>query len=280
MRWSGILATMIKTVFITGASSGIGRAAALYFAGQGWNVAATVRTVKSDDVDFAKFSAIRQYQLDVTDGESIQAAIRVAVKDFGSIDVLVNNAGYGTVGAFEASTPEQVQKQFDVNVFGLMNVTRLMLPIFRKQGQGKIINISSMGGRLAFPLYSIYHATKWAVDGFSESLMYELAGLNIGVKIIEPGTIKTQFTGRSAVKLTKTGLDAYSAYETKIAKNYEATYENAASPELVAKTIYKAATDESSRLRYVVGAPAPMLMLLRRILPESLFFAGVRHQTK
>jgi len=271
---------MIKTVFITGASSGIGRAAALYFAGQGWNVAATVRTVKSDDVDFAKFSAIRQYQLDVTDGESIQAAIRVAVKDFGSIDVLVNNAGYGTVGAFEASTPEQVQKQFDVNVFGLMNVTRLMLPIFRKQGQGKIINISSMGGRLAFPLYSIYHATKWAVDGFSESLMYELAGLNIGVKIIEPGTIKTQFTGRSAVKLTKTGLDAYSAYETKIAKNYEATYENAASPELVAKTIYKAATDESSRLRYVVGAPAPMLMLLRRILPESLFFAGVRHQTK
>ncbi len=110
--------------------------------------------------------------------------------------------------------------------------------------------------------------------------MYELAGLNIGVKIIEPGTIKTEFTGRSAVKLTKTGLDAYKLYENKIAKNYEATYKNAASPQQVAKTIFKAAADKSDRLRYVVGTPAPMLMLLRRILPEKLFFAGVRHQTK
>lgn len=239
-----------------------------------------MRTVVQDDADFAKFENIRQYHMDVTDIESIQAALSAAIKDFGAINVLVNNAGYGVVGPFEASTPEQVQKQFDVNVFGLMNVTRLILPIFRRQEHGIIINISSVAGRLAFPLYSIYHAAKWAVDGFSESLMYELAGLNIGVKIIEPGAIKTQFKGRSEVILAKSGLSAYDVYQAKILNYFNTHYKTAAGPELVAGVIFRAANDSSNRLRYMVGTSAPLLMLLRRILPEKLFFAGVRRRVK
>ncbi len=252
----------------------------MYFADKGWNVAATMRKPQAIPNDFANYKNIRQYRLDVTDNSSIKSAIQDAIKDFGSVDVLVNNAGFGTVGPFEASTPEQVQKQFEVNVFGLMDVTRLFIPIFRRQGYGHIVNISSMGGRLAFPLYSIYHAAKWAVDGFSESLMYELEPFNIRVKIIEPGTIKTQFIGRSEVRLSKDGLHAYEDYENKIIERYHTTYKNATTPETVAKTIYKAAASNSGKLRYVVGPPAPMLMLLRRILPEKLFLAGIRRQSK
>lgn len=270
---------MSKSVLITGASSGIGKAAVLYFAGKGWNVAATTRETLPD-ADYAGHKNIKQYRLDVTDQKTIESAIGDIKRDFGTIDVLVNNAGYGTVGAFEASTSEQVQQQFDVNVFGLMDLTREIIPVFRKQGHGHIINISSMGGRLAFPMYSVYHASKWAIDGFSESLMYELRPFNIYVKIIEPGLIKTQFTGRSEMRFTKKDLDAYDSYANSVIGGYKRAYLGAASADVVAATIHKAATSTSSKLRYVVGQPAPVLMGLRRILPERLFFNIIRRSAQ
>lgn len=266
---------MSKTVLITGSSSGIGKATAIFFANNGWNVAATMRS-PHDTPDFASFDNLRQYKLDVTDASALEAVIQEVLRDFGIINVLVNNAGYATVGAFEASTPEQIEQQFDVNVFGLMNMTRLIIPIFRTQGYGHIVNVGSMGGRLTFPLYSAYHATKWAVDGFSESLMYELKPFNICVKLIEPGLIKSQFAGKSEVRFNKNGLSAYDKYADKTINGYHQTYTHATAPETVAKTIYKASISTSGKLRYVVGMPAPLLLSLRRILPERLYFALVR----
>ena len=182
----------MKTVLITGSSSGIGRAIAHYFQSKGWQVAATMRKPENEQ-DLDKLENTKLYALNVCDKHSIQEAINSAIDDFGGIDVIVNNAGYGLVGPFEASTEEQIQRQFDTNVFGLMNVTRAIIPHFRECKSGTIINITSVGGRLSFPLYSLYNSTKWAVEGFSESLQYELRQFGIKVKLIEPGAIKTDF---------------------------------------------------------------------------------------
>jgi NAD(P)-dependent dehydrogenase (short-subunit alcohol dehydrogenase family) len=144
---------MTSTLLITGSSSGIGKMTALHFARQGWNVAATMRDPNKSAEDFAEFPNVRLYALDVTDNQSIQEAIAAAIQDFGSINVLVNNAGFGTDGVFEAMDDEVIARQFDTNVFGLMRVTRAIIPHFRSQKNGIIIQIASMGGRLAFPLF-------------------------------------------------------------------------------------------------------------------------------
>src|SRR5664279_825337 len=155
-----------KTVLITGSSSGIGKAAAIYFAKHGWNVAATMRN-PSNDHELSKVENVRLYKLDVTDEPGIQSALAAVLKDFRQIDVIVNNAGYGTTGIFEKAGKEQIQKQFDTNLFGVMNVVRQILPYFRSRRAGTIINVSSMGGLMTFPLYSLYHGTKWALEGLS-----------------------------------------------------------------------------------------------------------------
>src|SRR5262249_25648147 len=147
--------------------------------------------------DLFKLPNVACLRLDVTDTETITQAVKDAVARFGSIDVLVNNAGYGLVGPFEASTKENIERQFNTNLFGLMETTRAILPHFREKRNGVLINVASMGGRITFPLYSLYHATKWAVEGYSESLQHELLPFNIRVKIIEPGPIKTDFYDRS-----------------------------------------------------------------------------------
>src|SRR5215469_12840168 len=164
---------MAKTLFITGASTGIGRAAALFFRDKGWNVAATMRN-PADHSGLAS-STVRTIPLDVTKSVTIRPALDQALQAFGSIDVLVNNAGYGAFGPLEAASDEQIERQFATNVTGLMAVTREFLPHFRERSSGVVINISSVGGRATFPLSSLYHATKWAVEGFSEALNFELA---------------------------------------------------------------------------------------------------------
>ncbi len=181
-----------KTVLITGSSSGIGKATVLRFQQAGWNVAATMRSPEKE-AELGKLEGIALVRLDVTSEDSIAAAIGETIQRFGAIDVVVNNAGYGLVGPFEASTPEQVRRQFETNVFGLMNVVRAVLPHIRERRAGVIVNVASMGGRITFPLYSPYHGTKWAVEGFSEGLQFELEQFGIRVKIIEPGAIKTDF---------------------------------------------------------------------------------------
>ncbi len=186
-----------KTILITGASSGIGMETAWYFFDRGWNTVATMRHPEKRRTPLHEKGLPDLVHLDVMDGASIQAAIDYAVDKYRKVDVLVNNAGYAIYGPFQATTLAQIERQFETNVFGLMEVTRQILPIFCKQKDGVLINVASMGGRLGFPLYSIYNSTKWAVEGFSESLHYELKPLNIRVKIIEPGVIKTDFYDRS-----------------------------------------------------------------------------------
>lgn len=266
---------MNKTILITGTSSGIGKAAVLEFAKHGWNVAATLRQPEKEQA-FRNLSNVKRYALDVTHPESIHKALTDAKRDFGSIDVIVNNAGYGLDGVFEAMTDESIEKQFNTNVFGLMRVTREAIKIMREQGSGKIIQISSVGGRVTFPLFSIYHATKFAVEGFTESLHYELLPFNIQVKLIEPGLIQTEFTGRSREFVKPDYTSVYDSYLKKFEKAAANAMKNAESADVVAKAIYQAATDTGNRLRYPIGSPAPLLLRLRELLPDSWFFGLIK----
>ena len=264
---------MPQTLLLTGASSGIGKATALLFAERGWTVVATMRT-PSQAGDWAARPNLHVLPLDVTDAESIRAAVAGTVRRFGAIDALVNNAGYGMVGAFEASTPEQVLRQFATNVFGLMDLTREVLPHLRERRKGVVVNVASVGGRITFPLYSVYHATKWAVEGFSEALNYELEPFGVSVKIVEPGPIRTDFYDRSMDLVTKAGLTAYDSFAAKAMPNMQKAGATAPGPEVVAKVIWSAVSDGSRRIRYQANS-APILAL-RRLLPDRLFMAIVK----
>ena len=269
---------MAKTVLITGASTGIGLATAKLFQQRGWNVVATMRSPEKAS-DLMILNNTLCLRLDVTDSDSIAQAVTAALEKFSTIDVLINNAGYALLGVFEACTPEQIERQFATNVFGLMTVTRAVLPHFREQRSGTIINIASIGGKMAFPLYSLYHSTKWAVEGFSESLQYELEPFNIRVRVIEPGPIKTDFYGRSTDPATRPGLTAYDEFAAKVTAKLKQAGNNGSPPEVTAQVIYQAAVDPSQRLRYPAGGNAGLLLLLRKLLPDRMFSTIVRSST-
>jgi len=261
---------MSKTVLITGASSGFGLATAKLFQEHGWNVMATMRT-PDKGADLARLPGVLVAAADVVDRPSIAAAVAAATERFGGIDVLVNNAGYGTLGVLEAATEAEINKQFDVNVFGLMAVTQAVLPVMRRQRAGTLINISSVGGRLAFPYFSLYHATKFAVEGLSESLQYELAPLGIRVKLVEPGGYKTNFAGSSLGFFGVEGLEDYRAgFDRFLQTMAQGAGQNENIAEVAAK-IYEAATDPTDRLRYPVGADALQLLEAQRTLGEVPF---------
>lgn len=262
-----------KTILITGASSGIGEAAVRLFSRKSWNVLATMRSPEKAG-DLASLPGVTILRLDVTDLDTIRQSVAEGLAKHGAIDAVVNNAGYGMVGAFEASTAERVERQFATNVFGLMNVTREVLPSMRDRKSGAIINISSVGGRITFPLYSVYHATKFAVEGFSESLQYELRQFNIRVRLIEPGPIKTPFYDRSQDLVIKDGLTAYDTFVAKALPQMQKEGHSAPGPAGVAYTIYEAANDSSYRLRYPINAEA--MLALRKVLPDRAVFKLVR----
>jgi short-subunit dehydrogenase len=270
---------MKKTVLVTGTSSGIGKSTVFEFAKMGWNVIATQRNPEMER-DFSGFENVKLYALDVTKPESIIRAFQKGKDDFGTIDVVINNAGYGVDGAFEAMSDDIIERQFNTNVFGLMRVTREAIKTMRPQGSGIIIQISSMGGKITFPLYSIYHATKFAVEGFTESLHYELAPFNVKLKLIEPGPIVTDFYGRSRLFVKPENTDAYDSFIAKFNEAAQDVMKVAEGPEVVAKTIYRAATDGTNRLRYAVGKPGPMLLKLRKLLSDKLYFLMVRKSYK
>jgi NAD(P)-dependent dehydrogenase (short-subunit alcohol dehydrogenase family) len=263
-----------KTVLVTGASSGIGMETALYFHEKGWHVIATMRHPEKRHTPLHDKGLKDMIHLDVMDQRSIRLAIKYALDKYGGIDVLVNNAGYAVYGPFENTSYAQQARQFDTNVFGLMEVTREILPYFRNQHGGVLINVASMGGRIGFPLYSLYNSSKWAVEGFTEALQYELKPLNIRVRLIEPGIIKTDFYDRSLDVADTSKLPE--AYANIIKRGEKRTGDNAlksgSDARVVAKAIYKAATDASWRLRYPVGADARLVSFMRRLLPEGLFF--------
>jgi NAD(P)-dependent dehydrogenase (short-subunit alcohol dehydrogenase family) len=266
---------MPQTVFITGASTGIGLTSAQLFQKQGWNVVATMRSPEKD-TELSQLDRVFCIALDVTDPMSIQHAFEQAIQKFQSVDVLINNAGYALTGAFEGCTSEQIERQFATNVFGLMAVTRMFLPHFRERQRGLIVNVASVGGRITFPLYSLYHSTKWAIEGFSESLQYELEPFNIRVKLIEPGAIKTDFYKRSPE--TAAPLPAYRAFSDRVMPTLNRFAQEGAPPEVTAQVIYRAATDDSQRMRYPAGGNAGFLLMLRKWLPDRWFTAFIRAQ--
>jgi NAD(P)-dependent dehydrogenase (short-subunit alcohol dehydrogenase family) len=268
-----------KTVLITGTSSGIGRAAAQYFAQQDWQVVATMRAPEKETA-LQQSPNIRVVRLDVTDTDSISAAFDEAEAAFGAVDVVVNNAGYGVDGVFEAMSDEVIRRQFETNVFGLMRVTREAIRRMRPRKSGTIIQIASVGGRATFPLYSIYHSTKWAVEGFSESLHYELRQFNIKMRIIEPGAIKTEFYGSSREFIKPTDTTDYDDLVAKCNQVSMEAGDKGAAPEAVAKKIFEAATHTGWKMRFPIAYPANVILPMRRLFPDSWIFWFTRSSYK
>jgi len=268
---------MKSTVLITGASSGFGRETAKLFHQNGWNVIATMRSPEKETT-LNNLPGLLLARLDVTDNASIQSAVAAGIEQFGKIDVLVNNAGYGALGAMEGSTEAQVRQQFEVNFFGLIAVTKAVLPGMRKQQSGIIINVSSVGGRVTFPFSSLYHATKFAVEGLTESMQYELNPLGIKLKIVEPGGYRTEFSGRSMELIKGEGLDHYNTSFDKFIKMLD-NWPMSENLTEVAEVIYEAATDGAEKLRYPVGHDAAQLIQSRLQMDDVDFKKMILVQT-
>jgi NAD(P)-dependent dehydrogenase (short-subunit alcohol dehydrogenase family) len=261
---------MQPVVLVTGASSGIGRATAMCFAARGWRVAATLRSPEKE-TELGRLPGVTCFRLDVDSETSVRDAVAEVLSALGRIDAVVNNAGFGAPGVFEATDDPSIRRQFETNVFGLMRVTREVLPILRRQGGGTLLQVSSMAGRSAFPGYSLYHASKWAVEGFSESLAYELRPLNIRVRLIEPGNVKTGFYRRTPPITPSPVLSEYGDLPRRLEEISDAAGQAGDPPELIAETIHRAAVDRSWRLRYPVGRNARLAMLLHNFLPTGAY---------
>ena len=199
---------MSKTVFITGASSGLGKAAAKLFHGKGWNVAATMRAPEKE-TELTELENAKLYKLDVTSPEQIDDSTKQAIEDFGKVDVVLNNAGYGLAGVLEAVDDDQITRQFNTNLLGTIRVIKSFQSHFRANKDGMFINVTSIGGLMAFPMFSLYHATKWALEGFSESLWFEMKAIGVGVKTVSPGGISTDFAGRSLDMADASSMNEY-----------------------------------------------------------------------
>ena len=266
-----------KTILITGASSGIGKETAKLFQSKGWNVIATMRNPENES-ELKQLENVLVAKLDVLDLDSIQNAFIEGVQKFGSIDVLLNNAGYGAYGPLEAFSRDQVLRQFNTNVIGLLDVTKIVLPHFRQNKKGIIINISSIGGKMTFPLGSLYHGTKFAVEGISESLSYEVEQFGGQVKIVEPGMIATDFGGRSLDFNNDEKMTEYQNLVNSLMAAMPTMAENASPASVVAEVIYTAATDGKDQLRYTAGEDAKMLMANRQQYDDATFMGGIKSQ--
>ncbi len=268
---------MAKTILITGTSSGIGNATARLFQSRGWNVVATMRNPKSSG-DLKGLDNVLVSSLDVTDGASISSAVAEGISRFGEIDVLLNNAGYGAYGPLENFDMDRIRRQFETNVIGLLAVTKAVLPHMRAQRSGAIVNISSMGGQITFPLGTLYHGTKFAVEGLSEALHYELEAIGVRMKIIEPGMIATDFGGRSFDFANEPAIDEYQDLVGKLMGGLGGDGSSYSSPELVAEVIWTAANDDSDRLRYRAGTDAEQLLDGRKLADDATFIGGIKQQ--
>jgi NAD(P)-dependent dehydrogenase (short-subunit alcohol dehydrogenase family) len=270
---------MNKTILITGCSSGIGKAAAKLFAGKGWNVIATLRA-PDKETELTNSTRLLLARLDVQDRDSIRRAIEVGIARFGKIDALINNAGFSLSGVFEGIPREKIQEQFDVNVFGVMDVTRALLPHFRKNRGGLIINVSSRAGLVGLPMLTLYCAAKYALEGFSESLAYELASQNIIVKLVEPsgGVSNTDFSKRMGDERAQT--TSLADYDEFIART-NAAYagmraKRIATADEVAQVLHDAATDGTNRLRYFTGEDTGDFVKAKHEMSDSDYLEFIR----
>ena len=268
---------MNKTILITGSSSGIGKATARYFQQKGWNVIATMRSPQNEK-ELTKLANVLVTRLDVQDSGSVSAAVEEGIGKFGKIDVLLNNAGYGAYGILEATPMEKIERQFSVNVLGLLETTKAVIPHLRANKEGVIINVSSIGGKMTFPLGSLYHGTKFAVEGISEALSYEMEAIGVKVKIVEPGAIKTDFGGRSFDFNNDESLTEYQDLVRKLFAAMGPLMESGSAPEVVAEVIYKAATDGTNQLRYTAGPDAEQIVANRKAADDATFMSGIKAQ--
>ena len=263
---------MTKTALVIGASSGIGEETARTLHRLGYTVYAAAR--RTDRLQKLANGGIHALAMDVTDDKSMTSGIDSIIAETGRIDVLVNNAGYGSYGAIEDVPLDEARRQFEVNLFGLGRLTQLVLPHMRAQKFGTIINISSMGGRLTTPLGGWYHATKYAVEALSDALRMETAPFGINVVVIEPGGIRTEWSGIAADHLEETAEGSAYASQIKAVANSmrsESTNKRQSPPSVIADTVKKIVTARKPRTRYVVGFAAKPLVTLRRILPDRAF---------
>jgi NAD(P)-dependent dehydrogenase (short-subunit alcohol dehydrogenase family) len=275
--------TPSRAVLITGCSSGIGRATAELMADRGWRVYATAR--KLETIRDLEGRGCVLLELDVVDEDSMRAAVSAVEEAEGAVGVLVNNAGYSQSGALEEIPVEDVRRQFETNVFGLLRMTQLVLPRMRGQQFGKVVNIGSMGGKLTFPGGGLYHATKYAVEAMSDALRFEVAGFGIHVILIEPGLIRTRF-GDAAVRSidSATGDDGpYAEFNAAVARTTQGAYEGplsrlGGSPETVARAIERAISVERPRARYPVTPSAHLIMGQRRVMPDRVWDAFLTTQ--
>lgn len=266
---------MTRTVFITGASRGIGAAAARRFQEDGWNVVATMRSPDAA-AELAALPGVLVTRLDVTDESLIGEAVSAALDRFGRIDVLVNNAAFGVYGALEASPIESARRMFETNVIGPLAVTKAVLPHFRRQGSGTLINLSSIGGLTVFPLGAMYHSSKYALEGISEALVFECEAIGVKVKIIEPGAVATEFTSVMEFHNDETIAE----YQPLVQNLFQHSPDpsEAVSAEAVAEVVLEAANDESDRLRYLVGDDAILAAGIRRENDDAGYLAWVRQR--
>jgi NAD(P)-dependent dehydrogenase (short-subunit alcohol dehydrogenase family) len=264
-----------RTIFITGSSSGLGRATARLFASRGWQVIATMRN-PSNETELAKLAGVVLLPLDVTNRQQIEAAAEKAIAA-GGVDVVFNNAGYGMAGPLEGSTDEQIVRIVDTNLMGPIRTTKAFIPHFREKRAGMFINTTSIGGLMTVPFNSLYHATKWALEGWSESMAFELNQLGIGIKSIEPGGMKTDFFTRSFE------LGKHSDYDALVNKvmsiitdpKQMETYSTA---EQIAEVVYEAATDGKGQLRYVAGLDAKATYAARLQHGDEAFRQALKQQ--
>ena len=273
-----------KAVLITGCSSGIGRATAEHLARTGWTVYASAR--KLEAISDLEAKGCRLLSLDVTDETSMTVAVKAVEDAEGAVGVLINNAGYSQSGTIEEVPLDQVRRQFETNVFGLVRMCQLVLPGMRGQGFGRIVNLSSMGGKLTFPGGGFYHATKHAVEAISDALRFEVRGFGVDVVVIEPGFIRTSFgqTAAGSIGLATSGHSPYAQFNASMAKSTKEVYEKGplaklgAGPERVAEAIEKAITKERPKARYPVTPSARLALIQRRVMPDRAWDALMRSQ--
>jgi len=264
-----------RTIFITGASSGLGNATTKLFASRGWRVLATMRRPEAD-VEVAGLTGVELLPLDVTDPAQIESTVAQAIAA-GPVDVVFNNAGYGISGPLEGLSDEQIERSVQTNLMGPIRVTKAFIPHFRQNGGGLFINTTSIGGLITVPLNAMYHATKWGLEGWSESMAFELSQVGIGMKILEPGGMKTDFFSRSI------DVGNHPAYGDLLDRVMDATtdehqMEQYSDPEQVAEVVYRAATDGTDQLRYLAGADARATYESRLQLGEEQFRKATAQQ--
>jgi NADP-dependent 3-hydroxy acid dehydrogenase YdfG len=274
-------------VLITGCSSGIGEESARRFAANGWTVYATAR--RPEQLAELERAGCRPLSLDVTDEESMSTAVAAIEAEEGSVGALVNNAGYSLSGAVETLAMDDVRRQFETNVFGLVRMCQLVLPGMRRAGRGRIVNVSSMGGKIVFPGGGAYHATKHAVEAFSDALRFEVAGFGVRVAVIEPGLILTRFGETAAATVAADGGEderaagPYGEFNARVGATTLAAYEGwmarfGAGPDAVARVIEKAITARNPKPRYPVTVSARMLLAQRALLGDRAWDAMMRTQ--